>query len=30
MSTISAEKEVSVEPAAVRAWAEKRINIFLL
>ena len=25
MSTISAEKEVSVEPAAVRAWAEKRM-----
>lgn len=25
MSTISVEKEVSVEPAAVRAWAEKRM-----
>ena len=25
MSTISAEKEVSVEPAAVKAWAEKRM-----
>ena len=28
MSTISAEKEVSVEPAAIRAWAEGRM-IFL-
>jgi len=25
MSTISAEKEVSVEPAAIRAWAENRM-----
>lgn len=25
MSTISAEKDVSVEPAAVRAWADKRM-----
>ncbi len=25
MSTISAEKEVSVEPAAIRAWVEKRM-----
>jgi len=25
MSTISAEKEVAVEPAAVKAWAEKRM-----
>jgi hypothetical protein len=25
MSTISVEKEVTVEPAAIRAWAEKRI-----
>ena len=25
MSTISIEKEVTVEPAAIRAWAEKRI-----
>jgi len=25
MSTISSEKEVTVEPAAVRAWAEKRM-----
>jgi hypothetical protein len=25
MSTISSEKEVAVEPAAIRAWAEKRM-----
>ncbi|MBI5640163.1 MAG: DUF2442 domain-containing protein [Nitrospirae bacterium] len=25
MSTISAEKELSVEPAAIRAWAENRM-----
>lgn len=25
MSTISAEKEVSVEPAAIRAWVENRM-----
>lgn len=25
MSTISAEREVSVEPAAIRAWAEGRM-----
>lgn len=25
MSTTSVEKEVTVEPAAIRAWAEKRI-----
>lgn len=25
MSAISAEKEVSVEPAAIRAWAENRM-----
>lgn len=25
MSTISVEKEVSVEPAAIRAWAENRM-----
>ena len=25
MSTISPEKEVTVEPAAIRAWAEKRM-----
>lgn len=25
MSTISAEKEVSVEPAAIRVWAENRM-----
>jgi hypothetical protein len=25
MSTIGAEKEVSVEPAAIRAWAENRM-----
>ena len=25
MSTISAEKEISVEPAAIRAWAENRM-----
>ena len=25
MSTISAEKEVSVEPAAIRAWAKNRM-----
>lgn len=25
MSTISAEKEVSVEPAAIRAWVEDRM-----
>ncbi len=25
MSTISLEKEVAVEPAAVKAWAEKRM-----
>lgn len=25
MSTTSAEKEVSVEPAAIRAWAENRM-----
>ena len=25
MSTIGSEKEVTVEPAAIRAWAEKRM-----
>jgi hypothetical protein len=25
MSTISSEKEVTVEPVAIRAWAEKRM-----
>ena len=25
MSTISSEEEVTVEPAAIRAWAEKRM-----